>query len=387
MACPFHHSLCHVTALQNTTLRIENIYSIVARLQAHYETVVEEHGYDPIDFDLGDASASSLRRRFVAVDGRDAVAAALDRPTLVTTGVGMTGPPHLGTVGQILTAIRLQELGLDVQLVLADLEPYHGGADYREVRRLAERYRTFVRGLGFDPDQGTLRTMDEAHDVMHTAHLLARYYTPEEGEYWPDTEATEWMQALEAMYEDASDDGPDDDAADESGPSSEAAGAHSTLLHLADFLHPLVAGDYEQVVVVLGVDEHGLTLGTRRFARDAGVSGTIAGLHSRMITGLGEYPKMGKSVPESAITLDRPPAEIRDLLLADDGGPPEASMVCQAIRLASDYDDDRVAEIADACADGGESWERAKREYSGYVCELADRWQATAGVEVADPLD
>lgn len=345
----------------------------MSRLQSHYVEIAESHDYTPTGSNLDGVLASSLTRRFVAVDGRETVAAALDRPTIVTTGVGMTGPPHLGTVGQILTAIRLQELGLDVQFVLADLEPYHRGVDYREVRRLAERYRVFVRDLGFDSEQGVLRTMDEDRDVMHTAHLLARHYAPEARDYWPETEPSDWERAVESMYRSVS---------EFDGPTSEAASVHSTVLHFADFLHPLLKEDYEQVVVALGIDEHELAVATRRFARDAGVPGAIAGLHARMITGVADYPKMAKSVPESGISLDMPSEDIRSLVLADDADDPAESLVCQAVRLASRYDSQRLAEVTDACIAGGERWTAVKRKYADYVCELAARWRATSGVAV-----
>jgi hypothetical protein len=153
----------------------------MSRLDAHYEAVRERYDYEELTLPLGDRSPSTLQRRFVAVDGTGVLAAAFDRPTIAITGVGMTGPPHLGTVGQILTAISLQEAGLDVQFVIADLEPYHSGADLESVRRLAERYRQFVRSLGFDPEQGVLRTQEDAPEVMRTAEVLAPYYTPTGG--------------------------------------------------------------------------------------------------------------------------------------------------------------------------------------------------------------
>ncbi|MEF8853170.1 MAG: hypothetical protein V5A28_12265 [Haloarculaceae archaeon] len=350
----------------------------MARLEAHYETVRERNGYDRasgVDW-LSDAG---LARRFVAVDGRAAVEAARARETIVCMGVGMTGPPHLGTVGQLLTGVELQGAGLEVQFVLADLEPYHGGADLSRVRRLAERYREFALDLGFDPKQGTLRTQEEARKVMHTAELLAPYYAPE---VWDDDGSdapeTDWETAVRALYEEGTGgERTDGTGPDETGRPSEAAGAHSAVLHGADFLHPLHAEDYEQVIVALGVDEHELTPWTRRFHDAAPVEGTVAGLHSRIVPGFGTVPKMSKSVGAGVSLETTGEAVPRRFESAADGGDPAASATFQAMCLASRYDPGELDRLAALCVAGGEEWTEAKREYAAYVARLAERWRST----------
>lgn len=337
-------------------------------LQAHYREIRERYGYDEVDVALGDVPASSLRRTFAAVDDREALASATERSTLVAMGVGMTGPPHVGTLGQMHNAVVLQEAGLDVQFVIADLEPYHGGADREAVRRLAARYRWLLLELGFDPDQGVLRTQSEAADVIRTAQRLARYYTPEASGYSPDGEPTAWERAVAADYDRAAK-APD-------GPTSEVADAHSAMLHAADFLHPLARQGYEQVIIALGIDEHELTLSTRAFARDAPVEGTVAGLHSRMVTGLGEHPKMAKSVPGSAIHLAKDPATVRERVrgAATDGGDPGASPVFAMLCLASPYGPDELDRLNRACRAGGDDWDPAVAAYADYLADLAAGW-------------
>lgn len=339
-------------------------------LEDHYRDLSEQQGYDPIDFDLGPLPAAQLQRKFAAVDGHDIVAAALERPTIISTGIGMTGPPHMGSLGQILTAITLQEAGLDVQFVLADLEVYHGGGELDELRDLAGRYRSFILDLGFDPDKGTLRTQEEAQDVMHSAQLLARYYTPDKGQYWPDVEPTRWEKAVRDSYESASDSG------DTQSPTSKTGDLHSALLHGTDFLHPLMKWEYEQVIIMLGIDEHKLTIGTQQFQEDAGVDGTIAGLHTKLIKGVNGYPKMSKSLPESVISLDMDSDAIRDRIQSpgDSYNRPRESVVFQMMCLASTYSMPELDELHEYCAEGGAAWEQAKEEYADYVVELAEMW-------------
>ena len=343
----------------------------MVRLEAHYETLRARYGYDTVDFGISDIPPARLARTFAAVDG-DATDLT-DDDTLLATGVGMTGPPHLGTVGQILTMTRLQRAGVDVQFVLADLEPYHGGHSLERVRALADRCRAFACDCGFDPDGGgdaaVLRTQEEAGEVMQTAQLLAPHY---DASYRVETEPMAWDDAVAEAYESAEN--------DTGGPTSEAAASHSAVLHRADFLHPLSHG-YDRVVLGLGVDEHGLTPATRAFLAavpDELATGEIAGLHARMITGLGDAPKMGRSLPGSAIHLGMDPERIRELLTgsAVDATRPDDSLAFQAMCLASNYDAADLDRIETACREKGEEWKRAKRDYAEFVTGLAARWQA-----------
>jgi len=347
-------------------------------LRDHYETVRRRNDYDPVDGAVGPLDAGQ-RRRFVAVDDPGFLQRESPDATLVSTGVGMTGSPHLGTVGQILTAVECQRAGLNVQFVTADLEPYHGGAPLDEVQKLAERYRSFCLDLGFDPERGRLRTQSDALDVMQTAQLLAPCYDPES---WNDGDRppTEWEQAVEATYEAPSDERPGGEGGTVTfeGPTSEAATTHSAVLHGVDFLHPLYAGEYDRLVLSFGVDEHHLTSMARRFRDAAPVDGAVAGLYTRMLPGFDGAPKMSKSIPGSGISLDMAPAAIRERIDGDGGGDPAASPVFQAMCLAARYEADRLDRIAAACERGDAEWDRAKAEYAEFVVDLAERWRATA---------
>jgi tryptophanyl-tRNA synthetase len=235
--------------------------------------------------------------------------------------------------------------------------------------------------LGFDPKQGVLRTQEEAHEVFHTAEILAPYYAPES---WDDEESddgeaepTEWERAVQATYDEGGGETADDGTTDTAGPTSEAASAHSSVLHGVDFLHPLYAQGYEQVLIALGVDEHGLTPWTRRFRDAAPVEGAIAGLHTRMVPGFGDTPKLSKSIG-AGVSMDMDPEAVRTRFAnAGDGGDPAASPTFQAMCLASRYDAEKLHRLERACAEGGEAWVDARREYADEVAELAERWHAT----------
>lgn len=330
------------------------------------EQLRSEDGCRRVTFGAGDRPASWLARKFVAADG--VTGGLADEGTLVTTGVGMTGPPHLGTLGQLLTVAQLQQVGVDTQFVLADLEPYHGGHSLDEVRRLAERFRAFAHDCGIDSESGRLRTQEEARDVMHTAQLLAPDY---DGSHWKELEPTAWERRVKQAYEHS--------AKEPWNATSDAAVTHSAVLHLADFVHPLRDG-YDRVVLALGADERGLLPAARSLLADAPVTGTIAGLHARMITGLGDTPRMGRSLPRSAIHLGMDESRIRTRLTEPetDVDEPSESLVFQSMCLASTHDGDQLAELEQACRENTKLWERARARYADFVCDRARAWQATA---------
>ena len=341
----------------------------MSRLDAHYDALRQRPGIEPVDFDLGPLPADRLRRRFVAADDPGTVASAFDRTTLIATGIGMTGPPHLGTVGQLYTAIELQAAGLDVQLVLADLEPYHGGrADLDTVCRRAARYRRLALDLGFDPEQGRLRTQTGATDVLQTAAVLAPYYDRSELE--PESvPRTEWEQAVEDTYERRGRNGE--------GPTSETARRLSGLLHGADFLHPLAEAEYDTVVVTMGADEYRLVPWTRAFLAAAPVEGTVAGLYTRLLTGVNDAPKMGRSLPGSGLALGDDPDRLREWIeRAEPRTDPSASVIVQATRLAAPGDAFDPERVEAACRNGGEEWDTITSAYAEHVAGLAERWQS-----------
>ncbi|WP_254543867.1 hypothetical protein [Halomarina pelagica] len=352
-------------------------------LRDHYRTLVEDRGFERADFAVGGVSAPEIGRTFAVADRGRAFASRVDagEPALVTSGVSMTGPPHVGTLGQLLTAIRLQEAGLDVQLVLADLPAYlAAGRGLNEVRALAGRYRSFALDLGFDERAGTLRTQLDAPGVLRTAMLLSRYYDPDgeaaDGSDDPgeagegdgsaresEPEPTAFESELAAAYESAETPG---------GETPRFAGAQTGLLLAADTLHPLVRGGYEHVCFVGGSDNHGLSSFVRGLLDASPYSGTVAGLYTRLVPGLAGYPKMSKSLPRSHVSLDDDPATVRDRVLADDRLPD--AVIFEMMRVASPYSTAEFEEVRGAYERGGDEWTAAKRAYADFLADAAAAW-------------
>lgn len=338
-------------------------------LEAHYRAVRERRDYDPVDA-VGDLAASSGRHRFAFADDADELAAATPADTLVSVGVSPSGTPHVGTLGQVETAVDLQRAGFDVQLVIADLVVYNaGGDDIETLRARADRYREFAVERGFDPDRGRLYAQDEAHDVTHAAVRLASHYDPDARE--GGAEETEFEAALADAYDDRGDDGGGSDA---TAFSRDLCG----LLMAADNVRPLAEG-YDRVVLTLGADNAGLAREFDAVRERAGVSGSVTGLYTRLVGGVDDTPKMSKSIPGSSVHLGTAPERLRDRVAdpALDAERPAESVVFQMMRLASPYSGDELDELADACAENDDRWTAAVGEYADYLAEAAEAWRET----------
>src|SRR5258706_4306472 len=121
----------------------------------YYQTVIELYGYDalefsPLDFGIGSLDAALVQRRWLCHhDGRAFLDVAMaGRPCIVTTGFGLSGTPHIGTLSQILGAILLQRASIAVQIVLGDLDAYNArGQDLAVVAEREAKYRQFILDL------------------------------------------------------------------------------------------------------------------------------------------------------------------------------------------------------------------------------------------------
>jgi tryptophanyl-tRNA synthetase len=285
---------------------------------AYYTQVIDEHRYervglDAIDFTLAGMPAADLRTKWMCHTGAHTFAEAVKagHPAIVTTGIGLGGPPHAGTLFQLLRAVFLQRAGLTVQVVLGDYDSYcarHTPLD--TVRRLADRYERFLLRLGFDPQRGILRRQEGAVDVLTTAYLLSRHLHDDDFT-WAEEDLADLYRSRGVF-----------DRLDF--PMKQA-----TLLMAADFVHLLRDGWH--VLVTLGLDEHKYVALARRGAQRWGLpADRLAGIYTKMIPGLGGLPKMSKSLPGSGIDATMTPEAIRATLDADqDTGDEDGSALVQ----------------------------------------------------------
>lgn len=359
-------------------------------LDAHYSDVREQRGYDEVPAGIGGLPAAYCRERFAFTDAADEVAGATPAETLISVGISPTGAPHVGTLGQIESAVAFQRAGFDVQVVLADQVVYNArGTSLAALTDLAKRYASFIRERGFDPEAGDLLTQSETPSILSAAFRLAPDYDPDRESDGDDGEAagndagrpgddettradhdpTAFEEALDAAYEDVT-------------VPSEAT-AFSTnlcgLLLAADSIAPLLSGGYERVVLVLGADNVGFGPDIDAVRADAGVAGSIVGLYSHLVPGVDGTPKMSKSIPGSSINLRMSPADVRERVRDPslDAPEPDESVVFQMLRHASPFRGEERAALRGACANDTERWTGAVAEYADYLAEAAEMWQQT----------
>lgn len=340
-------------------------------LEDHYRSVREWPEYDDVDRSIGWLSPRASRHRFVFTDDRRSLTEATPADTLVSVGISMTGAPHVGTLGQIRSTIRLQQVGFDVQLVLADLVVYNGrGADLPSVQRLARHYRAFALAVGFDADRGSILLQSEAQDYHTTAFRLARHYDPSMQGAETDHEPTALQDALSAAYE----------AADVSSTATAFSQDLVGLLLAADTLHPLLADGYDRVVLCLGADNVGLADRIETVRAASGIGGDVVGLYTRLVAGRNGVPKMAKSIHGSSIDLSMAPDRVRMLVHAIglDDRRSRRRAVHGMMRLVSPYSGAELTELAADCVHATAGWSDAVTEYAEYLASCARTWRATA---------
>jgi len=341
----------------------------------YYRRVIDEFGYDPlevraINFGLTGWSPDQLSHQWLChMDGdRFSAAQAAGERVIATTGFGISGVPHVGTLSQILKAIRLQRSGLPVQIVLGDLDAHNGKAvPLGFTLELAERFRAFVRALGFSDERPSiLRTQFASPEVNRLAYLLGHYMTDEA------FGATE--EDLHGFY-----------AAQGKVDSTMSFRRKISLnLMIADFLDLCVSGGFDHVLVFLGIDEHRyVKFGADAIARAGSESDwleqapTLSSLYSGIIKGFYGYPKMSKSFPQSGITVDMSAGEIRARIM-DGEGPydgPHDNVVYQMISMASLWPAGEIARSYELCLAGGTAWCDVRSRYADHLIELCSLWK------------
>src|SRR5690606_6078792 len=91
--------------------------------ESYYQRVLAEFGYTPFDlqrfdFTLAGMDADTLNTRYLCHHHAVQYLRTAPERRIVTTGFGMSGPPHLATVTHILKMIEFQRSGERCQIVL-----------------------------------------------------------------------------------------------------------------------------------------------------------------------------------------------------------------------------------------------------------------------------
>lgn len=262
-----------------------------------YKSIIEEFGYDTSFIDgfskpIKNFTKRDLQRIFLCHSGLYNFNSARSSDKLVTSGLGISGIPHIGTLSQIYRLELLSQAGYRAQLVLGDLDAYCGKkTPFGYTQELSDKYMGFIQLSGMlRGDNSIIRKQTGDYSSLFMMYLLARFTE--------DSDFNDIEENLHEFY--VSKNKVDADVT--------FRRKLSLLLMTADFFS--AGQSYANVLVMLGIDEHKYV----RFAQkmldriDTVTSDIrsprINSIYTPMIRGLNGYPKMSKSFPESGITLD-----------------------------------------------------------------------------------
>jgi len=335
-----------------------------------YKSIIEEFGYDDSFFEgftknINHFSADDLQKVFLCHTGLYEFDAAQDDQKVVTTGLGLSGVPHIGTLSQIYRLSLLSKSGYNVQLVLGDLDAYNGKTvSMPRVNELAERYERFIEktGLLAASEKTIVRRQYNEGDVLRVSYLLGRFVDDADfkdaNEHIHEFYASKGKVDLDMSYR----------------------RKLSLMLMLADFF--AIGQKYPNVLVMLGVDEHqyvrvGQNLSKKVSEEESGLTPVhLASIYTPIINGLDGYPKMSKSFPGSGIDLAMSPEEIRAKIFAQPRS--EDGIVHDTIFqmvAAIGLDEPLPLDAVEKAFATDEDWDGIKELLAQRICRFAEAWQ------------
>lgn len=332
----------------------------------YYKETIKKYHYNamdfkPIDFNLKSISKDVMKEKWLChykaekfVDGiKD------DKKQIITTGIGLSGTPHMGTLSQILRAIFLQQSGFDVQFVLGDLDSYNARNQSLEVlAERVEKYSGFIKRLGFDEHKGVLRNQIDHPEILKTAYLISNCLTDED--FLAAEEDLSELYKSKKIYN-----------------GIDFKVKQAILLMVADFISLGTINNYDNILVMLGLEEHLYVQIAQKVVDRMNYDFSIGALYSRIIKGLNGYPKMSKSIPDSSITVDMSPERIEDLVVnsKDEYLIPEDSTIFQMMNAVSYYTVDELKELREICLKGGVEWQDKKKQYAKTLTKICKEWK------------
>lgn len=330
----------------------------------YYTSVINKYGYNamdfkPIDFSLSNISSDVMKEKWLChYKAEKFVKGVNNKKQIITTGIGLSGTPHMGTLSQILRAIFLQKAGFEVQFVLGDLDSYNARNQSLEVlKERADKYTKFIKKLGFDETKGVLRTQIDHPEILKTAYLISNCLTDED--FLEAEEDLSELYKSKNIYK-----------------GIDFKVKQAILLMVADFIHLGYVDNYENVLVMLGLEEHLYVRIAQKVVERMNLDMTIGALYSRVIKGLNGYPKMSKSIPDSSITVDMAPDKIYDLVVnsKDEYEKPEDSTIFQMMSAVSYYSPEELEKLYKICEEKGDEWLESKKNYAKILIDICGAW-------------
>ncbi len=336
--------------------------------QEYYSKVIKENGYSDVDFNtvnfsLENFDVESMRRRFLCHHNGDFFAekARYGEASIVTTGFGMSGYPHLGSISQIIKITELNNAGMNTQVVLGDLDAYNArGQSLGEVLKYRSQFMHFIENVGYKSLKGSILRDQYSHpEVNHTAYLISKYLT--DADFDNSSEDIANIYEKEGIY------------------NGWSFGMKQALtLMIADFIHLHTHHGYNNIMVMLGLEEHKYVKLASEVVSRMKLPINLAGIYGKVIRGLSGYPKMSKSLKGSAIDVMSSPDEIRSLLLNEPRSErsTQENATFQILDQVSYYSSEEMDQLAYLYQHGSDTeWHNAIESYvNDILLPLLGKW-------------
>ncbi len=328
----------------------------------YYEQLINVYGYDfckNMTNTLENFSKDDLEKWLCAFNLSSKTISTINpKNTIVIMGIGVNAEPHIGTISQILRALYFQSKGYYVEIILGDLDSYNARAfQMSTLQKNIEKYRHFIKQLGFDSSKGIVRTQLDAENIMKTAFLIAQQVK--------DSDFDDVTEDLMNYYEEQ----------------NIIEGITfplklTMLLTFADFIHHGLHNECEHVIVLSGIDEHAFVPKAEEIRKKLGLDCTISGLFSDIIRGFNNKPKMSKSIANSSIYPSMTFEEIKNLLLNGDNDYEsyEDSIVYQIMSSTFIYSRSQLQLLAKHCEERSQDWLDDKEKFAISLYRICKAW-------------
>ena len=349
--------------------------------RTYYDRVLKDNWYEslrdeikPIDFSLNDLSSDELSLSWFchhnAEKFADIVANTREKVKVITW-IGLSWIPHLGTLSQMMKAIKLQQKWwLPVKFVLWDLDAYNWKwTPLNKTEHLAKVVKEFMLELWFDESwSNELESQYSELEILRTMYLTSNFMD--------DTEFDQAEEDLHGLYL-----------------KYWKVDKHMTFrrkmslaLMVAWWYHQQLENDEKNLLITLGIDEHKyVRFGQRILERmqsewpftEQFNNSSISAVYSTLIWWFNGFPKMSKSFPTSWITVDMTKSQIHDIIMSEQRinyRLPEDDVVFQCMSTASTFDIHEIEEALIAYREWWKKWEEIKRAYVENLWWIVNKW-------------
>lgn len=340
----------------------------------YYENIMNKFGYDPFEFWYFDfwfktISPEELQLKYLCHFNAQKFSKWLDenKKCIVTTWFGMSWPPHVWTLSQIMRILRFQKKWIATQIVLGDLDAYNGKKkDLWYVIDITKRYKNFIKKLWFvEWEHSIIRNQIDSLEILQIMYISWKYMDDEMFDraeedlhsfYQKHNKVDVWMTYRRKL---------------------------SLWLMIADFFD--LWKKYDFVNVLLGIDEHKYvkfgveTLKKIQESHEIAFLDnlTLSATYTTLTKWFNGYPKQSKSFPESSINVESSPEDIIDKIMNKEWTytDPEDSVVFQMMREISNYTLDEFKVIYNNCKEKNNEWTKNKKEFADYLISLLQLWE------------